>query len=217
MLFLDYTLNRIIKRFEDQFPETRIAPRRTLPAAQETDSPSSEDLNSEPVIGTSLTNETGVGTETAADDEDVDHYDISLSRSSSMTSLHARAMTSEEGQVHRLSQNLRRDFLSPSMAPPSNHLSSSSPADDSHILSLREKLEQLQLEQMVSGGSFETVDGSKAIEGLGGTVDDLLDTQKWDAEAFARFKESQIAAQINSGVRKSFSHSPDDKPRDDHH
>lgn len=133
------------------------------------------------------------GAENAIDDEDdIDQYDMTLSRTSSMTSLHSRAMTSEEGQVHRLGQNLRRDFLSPSLDRASDHLSTS-PIDDSHVIALREKLERLQGEQ------DETLGADKAIEGLGTTVDELWDTQQQDAEGFKRFKQSQIAAQINSG------------------
>lgn len=147
---------------------------------------------------------------TVVDDEDLDHYDNRLlSRSSSMTSLHSRAMTSEEGQVHRLGQNLRRDFLSPSR---SNISSSPSSADEDHVLSLHERLEQLQEEQ--AGPSFGSVDANKAMEGLGWTVDELWKIQKQDREAFARFKQSQIAAQINSGGRKrSSSDSPQDSEK----
>lgn len=200
LLVLDYALNRIIKRFEDQFPETRVVSRPAPSITQETGSNSSDD-HSETATAVGLISDNHAGSETAIDDEDIDHYDITLSRSSSMTSLHSRAMTSEEGQIHRLGQNLRRDFLSPSLDRPSDHLSSS-PIDDSHIISLREKLEQLQREQMAAGDGFETGHASKAIERLGWTVDELWDTKKWDTEAYTRFKESQIAAQINSGMRK---------------
>lgn len=163
---------------------------------------SSDDVNSEGAVGGGLANDSQAGGECAIDDEDIDHYDMILSRSSSMTSLHSRAMTSEEGHIHRLGQNIRRDFLSPSLNQSVDHLSSSF-FDESHVMALREKLERLQGEQMVS--SFDTVGADKAIEGLGLTVDELWDTQRRDAEGFAMFKQSQIAAQINGGIRKASS------------
>lgn len=132
--------------------------------------------------------------ENAVDDEETDQYAIHLSRTSSITSLHARAMTSEEGHLHRLGQNLRRDFLNPP-----ERQADGNEDDESHIVALREKLERLHEEQ--SQSPFDSARAEQAFEKLGNTVDELWAVQRQDAEGFEKFKQSQIAAQINSGLR----------------
>ncbi|KAJ5901977.1 hypothetical protein N7495_002505 [Penicillium taxi] len=191
--FLDFTLHKMIQRFEDEYPETRLVAK----AASSGTAPDSNSLHSTDDIP-SQTAPTGnlsgdiAENEHAVDDEDADHFGFHLSRTSSMTSLHARAMTSEEGQVHRLGQNLRRDFLNPPVGQ--------NDFDDgeSHLIALRERLEQLQEEQ-----SRSLFDGANddTFKLLGNTVDELWAAQRQDAEGFERFKQSQIAAQINSGLR----------------
>ncbi|KAE8154040.1 cell wall biogenesis protein Mhp1 [Aspergillus avenaceus] len=189
--FLDMTLDRMIHRFEDVYPETRIAPPPAFSVAHDNSSQNSaEDGNGAPAFGNHAD-------ECAVDDEDAEHYTVGLSRTSSITSFHSRAMTSEEGHVHRLGQNLRRDFLNPPFDPTEDDLSTS--LDDSHIAALRSKLERLQDEQARS--SFESVGADKAFQELGSTVEELWAIQKQDNEAFEKFKQSQIAAQINSGKR----------------
>lgn len=191
--FLDFTLHRMIQRFEDEYPETRIF---SVPhSVPETSSQNSGDGGNSPgAVGGNQANGNNADNENAIDDEDTDQYAVRLSRASSMTSLHSRAMTSEEGHVHRLGQNLRRDFLSPSIDQTDDD-ESPSLLDDAYIAALRGKLGRLQDEQERSDL------GDKTFEELDSTVDDLWTTQRQDAESFEKFKQSQIAAQINSGRR----------------
>ncbi|CEO58980.1 hypothetical protein PMG11_03672 [Penicillium brasilianum] len=196
--FLDFTLHRMIQRFEDEYPETRIVP-QPAPASVAPDNASQlsgEDATGPSVVGN--LNGSAIDNENAIDDEETDHYAIHLSRTSSITSLHARAMTSEEGHVHRLGQNLRRDFLNPP-------LSQGDPDDDNaaHLVALREKLERLHEQQ--SQSPFDSAEAEQAFEKLGSTVDELWAAQRQDIEGFERFKQSQIAAQINSGLRSAAS------------
>ncbi|KAL2006404.1 hypothetical protein VTN00DRAFT_9072 [Thermoascus crustaceus] len=196
--FLDFTLQRMIQRFEDEFPETRIVPPPAPAVPEESSSQHSADsIHEQPIFGENPPGN-NIDTETAIDDEDTDNYIIGLSRSSSNTSLYSRALTSEEGRVLRLGQNLRRDFLNPSLDPSTDELSGS-PFDDSHMAILREKLERLRGEEIRS--RIESVGPDKALEELGSTVEELYMIQKQDAEAFQKFKQSQIAAQINGGLR----------------
>ncbi|KAJ5097192.1 hypothetical protein N7456_007913 [Penicillium angulare] len=197
--FLDLTLHRMIQRFEDEYPETRLAP-QPAPSSAPVDTGSQhsgEDLNGSTVLNGNLSGSV-MDNENAIDDEETDQYAIHLSRTSSMTSLHARAMTSEEGHVHRLGQNLRRDFLNPPEREDDDE------DDDSHLVALREKLERLHEQQAQS--SFNSDD---AFAKLGNTVDELWAAQKQDAESFEKFKQSQIAAQINSGLRPSLNRKSD--------
>jgi hypothetical protein len=105
-------------------------------------------------------------------------------------------MTSEEGHVHRLGQNIRRDFLPLDQA---EEAESSEIMDESQLAALREKLDRLHEEQTRS--HFESVGADKAFQELGSTVEELWAIQRQDSEAYERFRQSQIAAQINSGRR----------------
>lgn len=180
----------MIQRFEDEYPETRLV---SQPAPQPPAPDSSSQHSGEDGIGaTGPSGDIGgsvADNENAVDDEETDQYAIHLSRTSSMTSLHARAMTSEEGHVHRLGQNLRRDLLNPPEG-------GSDEDDDSHLTALREKLERLHEQQ--SPSPFDKADTNYAFEKLGNTVDELWAARRQDAEGFEKFKQSQIAAQINS-------------------
>lgn len=184
----------MIQRFEDEYPETRIAP-VTVPEASSQNSVDNGSNLGAPSLA--QPNGNNVDNETAIDDEDTDNYAIRLSRSSSVTSLHARAMTSEEGHVHRLGQNLRRDFLGPSIDQTDDDDPSN--LDYSYINALREKLDRLHEKQEQEQERSLLAD--KTFEELGSTVEDLLATRRQDAETYKKFKQSQIAAQINSGRR----------------
>ncbi|KAJ5181858.1 hypothetical protein N7449_012005 [Penicillium cf. viridicatum] len=198
--FLDITLHRMIQRFEDEYPETRIIP--PLPPAipvPDTISLHSGDDDGTGSIGASGNPNSSQLDETGGDEEDTDQYAVRLSRTSSMTSLHSRAMTSQEGHIHRIGQNLRRDFLNPSLVPGDGDEDFEYEDDNSHIVALRQKLDLLHEEQSLS--QFDDFDADMAYNHLGTTVDELYAAQQQDAEGFERFKQSQIAAQINSGLR----------------
>lgn len=187
----------MIQRFEDEYPETRISPQTApaVPAPDTSSQHSNEDGTGSMATGGNLNN--SQLDETGADEEDADHYAVRLSRASSITSLHSRAMTSQEGHIHRIGQNLRRDFLKPSLTPGSGEEGKEN--DNSHIAALRQKLGRLHDEQSLS--NFDNLENDRAFEELGTTVDELWAAQRQDAEGFERFKQSQIAAQINSGLR----------------
>lgn len=184
----------MIQRFEDEYPETRIVPQPAPVSAapDNTSQHSGEDATGQSAAGN--LNSIAIDNENAIDDEETDQYAIHLSRTNSITSLHARAMTSEEGHLHRLGQNLRRDFLNPP-------LSQGDPDDDAaaHLVALRERLERMHEQQPQS--PFDSAEAEQAFEKLGLTVDELWAAQRQDVEAFEKFKQSQIAAQINSGLR----------------
>ncbi|KAL4934601.1 putative cell wall biogenesis protein Mhp1 [Aspergillus undulatus] len=195
--FLDSTLQKMIQRFEDEYPETRIVP-QPVKQHQET---SSQNSGEDSYLATSFGNvqlaDAPADHENAVDDDEGDQYAVRLSRSSSITSLYSRAMTSEEGHVHRLGQNIRRDFVNPQDEAEEGELSET--MDESQITALREKLDRLHEEQTRS--HFESVGADKAFQELGSTVEELWAIQRQDSEAYEKFKQSQIAAQINSGRR----------------
>ncbi|EEP79592.1 predicted protein [Uncinocarpus reesii 1704] len=202
--FLDVTLQRMIQRFEDEFPDTR------LPAGTDstTDANSAlefsvhsadqADKNSDvdETVELSQSPENGpVG------QDEQERYAVRLSRTSSNTSLHSRALTSEEGRVLRLGQRLSHDMLQ-SELDNSEDISQSPPPD---IAELRKKLERLRSSE--SDSQFELClredpDMQKTLQGLGpSSLEDLVELQKQDPDALAEFKESQIVALINAGLR----------------
>ena len=199
--FLDITLHRMIQRFEDEYPETRISSQAeavpSVPAPDTSSQHSGEDGTSSITAGGNMTN--SQLEENGADEEDGEQLAVRLSRASSMTSLHSRAMTSQEGHIHRIGQNLRRDFLKPSLVTGDGDEDYDD--NNSHIAALRQKLDRLHDEQSLS--QFDGFDTDKAFDQLGTTVDELWAAQQQDAEGFERFKQSQIAAQFNSGLRSS--------------
>lgn len=198
--FLDMTLHRMIQRFEDEYPETRIIPQLppAVPVPDTISQHSGDDDGSGSFAAGSNLNSSQLD-ETGGDEEDGDQFAVRLSRTSSMTSLHSRAMTSQEGHIHRIGQNLRRDFLKPSLVPSERDKDLDYEDDNSRIAALRQKLDLLHDEQSLS--QFDDFDADMAFNHLGTTVDELYAAQQQDAEGFERFKQSQIAAQINSGIR----------------
>ncbi|KAL4752407.1 hypothetical protein BDW72DRAFT_67318 [Aspergillus terricola var. indicus] len=194
--FLDSTLQKMIQRFEDEYPETRIVPQPLQPHQDTSSQNSGDDSYLATSIGNLQLAGAAADNENAVDDDEGDQYAVRLSRTSSITSLYSRAMTSEEGHVHRLGQNIRRDFLPLDQA---EEAESSEIMDESQLAALREKLDRLHEEQTRS--HFESVGADKAFQELGSTVEELWAIQRQDTEAYERFRQSQIAAQINSGRR----------------
>ncbi|KAL6236965.1 hypothetical protein BDW75DRAFT_229077 [Aspergillus navahoensis] len=193
--FLDSTLQKMIQRFEDEYPETRIVPQPLKPNHDTSSQNSGDDSYLATSIGNLHSAGAAADNENAVDDDEGDQYAVRLSRASSITSLYSRAMTSEEGHVHRLGQNIRRDFLPLDQA----EAESSEIMDEAQLAALREKLDRLHEEQTRS--HFESVGADKAFQELGSTVEELWAIQRQDSEAYERFRQSQIAAQINSGRR----------------
>lgn len=190
----------MIRRFEDEYPETRIDGPTTNSGADSssghsTDGPQeSPNLNGSPLTGQYYD-------ECAIDDEDTDEYAIHLSRRGSNTSLHSRLLTSEEGQIHRLGQNIRRGFLNSSNDEDPGVSFGSRALDDSHVVALREKLAGAQGDEIRA--RVGSVGPDKALAELGSTVEELWNGQKQNSDFFQEFKAVQIAAQINGGLRRS--------------
>ncbi|GBF65922.1 MAP-homologous protein [Trichophyton mentagrophytes] len=217
--FLDMTLQRMIQRFEDEFPDTRI-PDENSTARSSDGSLNLSNVNDSTIlepVGSSANGNTTA--EAEGEDEDVDRYAVRLSRTSSNTSLHSRALTSEEGKVHRLSHHFSHSLL----GRPDNDKSkdadqessekpiSQSPPDAVQVQALREKLERLR---SIQGEDTDTnvhreddpSSSSRPILQDGASnLEELLALQKQDPEAFAELKESHIVALINAGLRN-----PDD-------
>jgi hypothetical protein len=93
---------------------------------------------------------------------------------------------------------MRRDLIDSELDASEGPVSEAS--EEMNMAVLREKLLRLRDSEMQL--RIETVGASKALEEVGSNLEELLTLQKQDPEAFACFKESQIAALINAGIRQ---------------
>lgn len=117
LTYLDQTLQNIIKRFEDEYPETRID--ESAPAADAAAvAPDSASEHSDHSLLTTTNTSASVTTDiTHPEDSDSDtaeapaHIGHHHHRSSSEVSLASRALSLEEGRIHRLGQRVRQDIL----------------------------------------------------------------------------------------------------------
>nr|POE80847.1 map-likeous protein 1 [Quercus suber] len=199
LMFLDQTLTSMIQRFEEEYPETRMASQspRVAPSvsssATEISRPLSMlDLN----IGTPATDFTANGSdEELYDDEHA--IKPSMTRHNSDVSLASRALGREEGRLHRLGQHLRREVMD-SPVPSTPQGASNAPwqlEEQQRIRALGEKIEGIsgtELRTRVANeGWVET------LKKLGANYDDLRQLQEQDPQAWEDFKESQYKARMN--------------------
>lgn len=183
----------MIKRFEDEYPETRLAlppsspplPDMTntiahMPAHSSTNSANSD---TEPAILDAL----------PSDDEEA--IRPQLSRHNSDVSLASRALAQEEGQIHRFGQQFRRDILKPESE---DHLHGTTGREETprHLQLLR---------AMVEGLGGEEIKESLLRKGNAGLLEELNDEasalrrqlMEQDPEGWEKFKESQEKAERN--------------------
>ncbi|KAG9241631.1 cell wall biogenesis protein-like protein Mhp1 [Calycina marina] len=118
LMFLDATLSGMIKRFEDEFPETRLPDKKAL-SSLPTDT---EKAQGSPVgslenwvgpDGQTSDNEELALVDTAQSDDEYGPVRPVISRHNSDVSLASKAFTEEEGRMHRFGQRLRRDLVYP--------------------------------------------------------------------------------------------------------
>ena len=126
LLFLDQTLQGMIQRFEDEYPECRLHAATPSKFASATPGAApSPPASTVPVLVTTGA-DPGPGPEPgpepdAAHDSDADEDAPATlrSRHNSDVSLASRALAMEEGQVHRLGHRVRAEILQRSSRPPS--------------------------------------------------------------------------------------------------
>lgn len=195
LLFLDQTLEGMIQRFEDEYPETRLQPSDT--ASSQSSVPStSPPASAGPTLGSSVA-------ELHHPESDEDEPMIIRSRHNSDVSLASRYMSEEEGRLHRFGHRVRTNLLNPSR-PTSSH-NDSNPAllsgtmdDDNlpvHLLSLKEYFSNYSGEEMrntIEGQGWE-----QAFDSIVENAEELKNLEREDPAAFKMFRESQIAALKN--------------------
>lgn len=156
----------MIQRFEDEYPESKVPalPSSPPPAINGVGSLGSSfaDIS---VLSASADSD-GLSKVPSADEymeenEDREPYQLKISRTSSNTSLAAKALTSEEGRMHRLGQTFRREVMKPSQMNDELHgTSENDPPEEPAMAALRLKLEDLggdELRQRVNQDGVEKV------------------------------------------------------------
>lgn len=147
LMFLDATLDGIIKRFEDEFPDTREPPDSAISISPTTSSKPDETPHPSAL---DLADPLAPGASAISDNEEDDPTAIirprPVSRSNSVVSLTSKHITDEEGRVFRAGHRFRRSWL--------EHYSLLSleaaaiGADPSHSRILHEMLDDLGDEEM---------------------------------------------------------------------
>lgn len=198
---LDQTLQRMIQRFEDEYPETKV-PDSIPPAANGMPSPNPS-VGDTSILSASVESN-GLATINSAEEyfpgEDgaPAERNAKLSRTPSNTSLASKLFTDEEGRMHRFGQNLRREVLKPTGVDDHLHGTSTDDAPELESLAvLRSRLEELggeEIRQQVERNGADNV-----VRQLGINAQELLIMKREDPIGFEAFSNSQLAAQINSG------------------
>ncbi|KAK5170445.1 Microtubules assembly and stabilization protein [Saxophila tyrrhenica] len=198
LLGLDQTLQSMITRFEEEYPETRISAPSAAGGPSETSSLTDQSTNQ---LATIKSNDPLAP---ASDDEQDDLDELTsvrptVSRHNSDVSLASRALSMEEGRLHRIGQQLRREVIdSPrsteggaDWAPWRKPEQSEQEAE--RFKKFREKIEGTSGEEI-----RKIIEKEEGWDGLlrkiGGTYEDLRKLQEQDPEAWEQFKVAQERA-----------------------
>ncbi|KAH6683426.1 hypothetical protein B0J14DRAFT_674028 [Halenospora varia] len=199
LLFLDQTLEGMINRFEDEYPETRekpLEPPVTTPPALDTQASPTPSIDlSASHDGQGLEDEPVIVEPPMSDDEG-DVLRPVLSRHNSDVSLASRALNEEEGRMHRFGQQFRRDILKSDIDDPHPNTTVAHEQQPKHLQLLRALVDEW-------GG--DEIRNKIEAHGHGAVLDEIgkeasvlkRELMEKDPEAWRTFVESQEAAQKN--------------------
>lgn len=134
--FLDQTLQSMISRFEEEYPETRVVPASPrAPSVTSSNEPAPLSLNTqEPAKISDDEDEL---------DDDERAFRPAVSRRNSDVSLASRALGLEEGHLHRLGQRMRREVVDSPIADAPQMPFSARDEEAARMKTLQEKLESI--------------------------------------------------------------------------
>jgi Ran GTPase-activating protein (RanGAP) involved in mRNA processing and transport len=197
LLFLDQTLEGMIKRFEDEFPETRLPSTITSPPIPDAaDASPSEGSISASLDAHCSDIEPALVEAHASDDEDL--LRPVLSRHNSDVSLASKALSQEEGRMHRFGQQFRRDILKPEQED-HEHGTTGKETEAAHLQVLRAMVEGMGGEEIKK--KIENHGQDAIIQELSKEASLLKEQlREADPEGWDKFVEAQEAALRNSSV-----------------
>jgi hypothetical protein len=187
----------MIKRFEDEYPETRLSGSITSPTSDAGNaSPSKHSIASASGADIQMSDTEHAQADPPMSDDEYIHP--AMSRHNSDVSLASKALSQEEGRMHRFGQQIRRDILRPETEDV-EHGTTGKEIWAPHLQVLRGMIEELggdEIRRKVDSGGQEAV------------IEELMDQasllrQKLissDPEGWEKFKEAQGAAERNSRV-----------------
>ncbi|KAK1977192.1 cell wall biogenesis protein Mhp1 [Colletotrichum cereale] len=186
LMFLDATLANIIKRFEDEFPDTRVP----TDEASETTLPSQSDQLETSLSSTEDPDQHSLPSD--AEDETGISVRPGLQRTNSALSHTSKALAEEEGRIHRAGHKIRSGIIKPEYYGLLSGVLEVG-LDPKHTAMLHQMIEEIddpELTQKVEEKGIMHVfneDRDQVREGLR-----ALDPSHWD-----RFVESQEKARGN--------------------
>ena len=193
LLFLDRTLEGMIRRFETEFPETRLP--TTITSPQIPDLPGITRESPPESIDFSRASDTEPILIEAPGSDDEGGVHPALSRHNSDVSLASRALSQEEGRMHRFGQKFRRDILKPE-GPDHEHGTTGQEETPLHLQMLRAMVDGLGGEEIRKRIEEKGQDAVLA-ELSNGASELRRQLVESDPEGWERFRESQEAAQRN--------------------
>jgi hypothetical protein len=193
LVFLDQTLERMIKRFEDEYPETRLTSNITSPPLPSIENASPSDSIQVPDTQGSDTEQPLVDANVSDEEDGTIRH--TLSRHNSDVSLASKALSQEEGRMHRFGQQFRRDLLKPESEDPL-HGTTGKEVLSPHLEMLRATIEDLEGEEV---RKMYEEGGQEAVLKEPGEEASVLRHKiiESDPEGWERFRASQEAAQRN--------------------
>lgn len=199
LMFLDQTLASMIQRFENEYPETRLAP--ASPNA--TASVSSSMTNTSQPLSVLDLNSQSPHTDYTANGSDEEMYDDdgalikpNMKRVNSDVSLASRALGREEGRLHRLGQHLRRGVMDSPLTPQGASRAPWEVEEKQRLRKIGERIEGISGAELRSRVHSDGWD--KTLEQLGANYDDLAQLQQEDPQGWEDFKESRMNADHNA-------------------
>ncbi|RMZ79342.1 hypothetical protein DV737_g3469, partial [Chaetothyriales sp. CBS 132003] len=206
LFFLDQTLQRMIQRFEDEYPQTKLASLPDPIAVNGQAGVNSNGGDGTDVLGSSVATESIVSISTTDDnsltggpvgDESVraeDSNAVKLSRTPSTTSLAAKEYTIEEGRMLRFGQGLRREVLKPAGMTDHLHGVDKDDIEPEHLAKLRARLESFKGDEIRQ--HVLRAGPQKVIDDLGVTAREMALLTEQDPAGLKSFKgDDHLAAQ----------------------
>jgi hypothetical protein len=198
LVLLDETVQSMIQRFESEYPETRLAlPHQASEASSLTDQST--------VLASSI-NTQGTDLGTNASDEEDEGEDGSVrptvQRHNSDVSLASRALSIEEGRLHRIGHHMRREVIDSPRSTSGGadwapwRKEDQAQEENARLDNLRERIESASGVELKKVVDTEGWDG--LLQRVGGTYEDLRRLQEQDPEAWEAFKDAQEKARLNT-------------------
>jgi len=206
LLFLDQTLRGMVQRFEEEYPECRLPPSDNV--SSDAASTHSSVPSSSPPASTAATFSTSPSETQQNESDDDERKSAIRSRHNSDVTLASRALSIEEGRIHRLGQRVRAEILhnsrppsSPGSADPLSQIEAHSKAKNGRptptLDEIRSKLESLTGEELRLVAERDNWEETLSL--IGQNAEEIQRLQHESPEEFKNFSDAHMAARINAG------------------